>query len=146
MKTAESLCSPCPGNEKLHIEKGLAKNNNEFGRVLGSKASKQVMDMIIICCFNMDGMDPTGRKVGLLDRHHLWAFLVDPLYHLLRSTFLLVPQMAVLVQEMIEAYIPVDEDGSNATRERVTEEFMVCALIELINALTVFDSLTIFIH
>ena len=95
----------------------------------------------------MDGMDPTGRKVGLLDRHHLWAFLVDPLYHLLRSTFLLVPQMAVLVQEMIEAYIPVDGDGSNTTRERVTEEFMVCSsLIELINALTVFNLLTTFIY
>ena len=92
---------------KNDIEKGLAKNNNEFGRVLGSKASKQVMDMII-CCFNMDGMDPTGRKVGLLDRHHLWAFLVDPLNHSLRSTFHLMPQMAVLVQEMIEAYIPVE--------------------------------------
>ena len=125
MKTAESLCSPCPGNEKLHIEKGLAKNNNEFGRVLGSKASKQVMDMII-CCFNMDGMDPTGRKVGLLDRHHFWAYLVDPLNHSLRSTVLLMPEMSVLVKEMIEPYIPVDDDGSDTTRKRVTEDFMVC--------------------
>eukprot|EP00956_Cyclotella_meneghiniana_P037398 scaffold138000_cov60-Cyclotella_meneghiniana.AAC.1 len=39
---------------------------------------------------------------------------------------LLVPQMSVLVQEMIEVYIPVDDDGSDTTRKRVTEEFMAC--------------------
>eukprot|EP00956_Cyclotella_meneghiniana_P023375 scaffold45470_cov39-Cyclotella_meneghiniana.AAC.2 len=32
--------------------------------------------------------------------------------------------MSVLVQEMIEAYIPVDDDGSDTTHKRVTEEFM----------------------
>eukprot|EP00956_Cyclotella_meneghiniana_P034352 scaffold103910_cov23-Cyclotella_meneghiniana.AAC.1 len=32
--------------------------------------------------------------------------------------------MSVLVKEMIEAYIPVDDDGSDTTRKRVTEEFM----------------------
>ena len=42
---------------------------------------------------------------------------------------LLVPQMSVLVQEMIEAYIPVDDDGSDTTRKRVTEEFMACQQI-----------------
>ena len=110
---------------KNDIEKGLAKNNNEFGRVLGTEASKQVMDMIS-CRFNMDGMVPSGRKVGLLDRHHFWAYLVDPLNHSLRSTVLLMPEMSVLVKEMIEAYIPVDDDGSDTTRKRVTEEFMVC--------------------
>jgi hypothetical protein len=51
----------------------------------------------------MDGLDPLGRKVGLLDCHHLWAFLVDPFNHELRSTFCFQAEMAVLVKEMVEA-------------------------------------------
>jgi hypothetical protein len=73
----------------------------------------------------MDGLDPDGRKVGLLDRHHFYCFLVDPFNHQLRSQFMLVPDTAVLIKEMIEHYVPLDEDGSSTRRQRVKEEFMV---------------------
>ena len=85
---------------KNELQKGFAKNDNEFDRVFGSTASTAVMDMIS-CRFNLDEIDPTGRKVGLLDRHHLWAFLVDPMNHSLRSTFLPQAPMAALLKEMV---------------------------------------------
>jgi hypothetical protein len=66
----------------------------------------------------MDGMKPTGQKVGLLDCHHLLAYLVDPFNHSLRSTFLFPAKMSGLVDEMISACIPLDQDGSDQTHQR----------------------------
>ena len=108
---------------KNEVDVGLAKNDNEFARVLGSTAVREVMDTIN-CRFNMDGTKPTGQKVGLLDRHHLWAYLVDPFNHSLRSMFLLPAEMSELVDEMITAYIPLDQDGSDQTRKKIMAEFM----------------------
>ena len=76
-------------------------------------------------CFNMDGLDPSERKVGLLDCHHFYCFLVDPFNHQLRSEFHIQPEMAILVNEMINAYVPTDSDGSSTKQERVKSEFMV---------------------
>ena len=106
------------------LNRGLNFNNCEFNRVLGDGAAKEVADMIRER-FNMDGLDISGRKVGLLDRHHLWCYLVDPFNHQWRSTFYVDAPTAVLVNEMINAYVPVDDDGSSETRKRVKEEFMV---------------------
>jgi hypothetical protein len=103
------------------INRGL---DARFDEVLGENSRREVADMIRER-FNMDGMDTTGRKVGLLDRHHLMCFLVDPYSFELRSTFKLGTNLAPLVNEMIARYIPLDEDGSTASRERVKREFMV---------------------
>ena len=77
----------------------------------------------------MDGRDPSGRKVGLLDRHQLMAYLVDPYCHEWRDTFLLNTNKAELVREMIKMYIPLDEDESDTSRQRVKEEFMVSTAV-----------------
>lgn len=106
------------------LNMGLIRNNCEFNRKLGNGAMQEVANMIRER-FNMDGLDPDGRKVGLLDRHHFYCFLVDPFNHQLRSQFMLVPDTAVLIKEMIEHYVPLDEDGSSTRRQRVKEEFMV---------------------
>jgi hypothetical protein len=108
----------------------LNQNGGEFSRILGPGAAKEVATMIT-SRFNMDGLDPSGRKVGLLDRHHLWAFLVDPFNHELRSTFLLQANVAVLMREMIEAYVPLDADGSSTKRDKVKSEFMVSVSFNL---------------
>ena len=47
----------------------------DFDEVLGEGGRVQIAGMIRER-FNMDGNDPSGRKVGLLDRHHLMAFLL----------------------------------------------------------------------
>lgn len=113
--------------QALHNDliRGLTGNDGEFERVLGAGARAQVEDMIK-CRFNMDGNTPVGtRKVGLLDPHHFWAYLVDPFNHALRSKMLLRRDMSVIIDEMINAYIPMDEDGMSTARARVRNEFMV---------------------
>ena len=106
------------------LNKGLNWNNGEFNRKLGAGAAEEVAAMIT-GRFNMDGNDPIGSKVGLLDRHHLWGYLCDPFNHQMRDKFKLQVEMAELVKEMIEAYVPLDDDDSNETRRMVKEEFMV---------------------
>ena len=96
----------------------------DFDDVLGPGSRAQISSMIRVR-FNMNGLDPTGRKVGLLDRHHLMAFLVDPFGHDWRAKFELQTPLATLMREMIELYIKKDDNGSNTKQERVMKEFMV---------------------
>ena len=106
------------------INKGLRADNGRFDKVLGAESSKEVADMIRER-FNMDGKDTDGRKVGLLDRHHLMCFLVDPFSYEWRSKFLLQTNRAELVNEMINKYVPLDADGSSTSREIVMKDFQV---------------------
>ena len=62
--------------------------DGNFNAVLGDDLRLEVEKMIREQ-FNMDGMDPSGRKVALLDRVHLMCFLVDPFNHQWLSTVLL---------------------------------------------------------
>ena len=73
----------------------------------------------------MDGIDPTRRKVALLDHYHLICPLVDPFCHEWQSTFFIQINLAVLVNEMMEMYIPLDDNGSSTSRARAKKEFMV---------------------
>ena len=98
--------------------------NDEFDEVLGFGSKREVMDMIEER-FNMDGIAPAGRKVGLLDRMHLYCYIVDPYSYKWRSKFKLETDMSALINEMIETYIPRDEDGGSTARQRVKKEFMV---------------------
>jgi hypothetical protein len=105
---------------KNDINKGMT---DEFDAVLGDGAREEVWNMLSVR-FNMDGFDPSGRKVGLLDRHHLMAFICDPCGHELRATFQIQTPLAALMREMIDLYVPLDADGSSASRSRVMKEFM----------------------
>ena len=106
------------------LNKGLNQNNMEFDRKLGNGGAKEIAAMITQR-FNMDGMDPNGQKVGLIDRHHLWSYLCDPFNHEMCATFHLQAGMADLISEMIMAYVPLDEDGTASTQRKVKEDFMV---------------------
>ena len=75
--------------------------------------------------FNMDGKDPPGRKVGLLSRYQLMAYLVDPRAREWRNKFMLEADVAELVNEMIEMFVDLDKDGSSKTRLLVKRQFMV---------------------
>ena len=116
-----------PGTEN-DLNKGINFESGRFDELLGEGARVEVMDMI---CerFNMDGKDPSGRKVGLLDRHHLMAFLVDPFAHAWRGKFELQTCKAELVAEMIALYVPLDEDGSSKSRREMRKEFQVSVLL-----------------
>lgn len=137
-KLVHKLCSTCSFPITCYplliqalrneINQGMSVGDGQFDEVLGEGARAEVAGMIRER-FNMDGRDPSGRKVGLLDRHQLMAYLVDPYCHEWRDTFLLNTNKAELVREMIEMYIPLDEDESDTARQRVKEEFMVSTVV-----------------
>ena len=65
----------------------------EFDNALGEGSRVEVAKMLRER-FNMDGNDPDGRKVGLLDEHQLMCFLCDPhsrhwraMFHLSLNSF-----------------------------------------------------------
>ena len=124
-RCVQSRCSQ--GRGRCVRSAGLNADKNEFDVVLGEGSRKEVVYMIRNH-FNMDGRDPSGRKVGLLDRFHYWCFMVDPFNHEWRSTFKLEPSFAELEKEMVEAYVPLDEDGSTETRDRILKDFQVSYL------------------
>ena len=113
------------------LNKGLNVDNGKFDVILGEGSRKEVADMIRER-FNMDGRDPSGRKVGLLDRKDLMCFLVDPFSWEWRSRFFLQTSMAELVTEMIEHFIPLDADGSSESQERVNKEYQVRSCLSLL--------------
>ena len=82
----------------------------------------------------MDGRDPSGQKVGLLDEHHFMAYLCDPAGHEWRSKFKIQTELAPLMRKMINMYVPLDRDGLPTSRKRVLKEFRVstvCVMLEI---------------
>ena len=74
----------------------------------------------------MDGIDPSGtQKVGLIDKHQIWAFMCDPFNHVWRARFGIQGNFSVHVREMINHFIPLDADGSDGTRLEVKTDFEV---------------------
>ena len=98
--------------------------DDSFDEVLGAGSAKEVLDCIE-GRFNMDGEKPPGRKVGMLDRHHLWAFICDPYQHDWRRTFVIPGGLQMHVLNMIEYYIPLDEDGGSKARDDMEKQILV---------------------
>ena len=106
------------------INKAITAHDGKFDRVLGPGSAREIADMIRIR-FNMDGYNPPGRKVGLLDCHHIWCFLCDPFNHDWRSKFIIKGNLKVHVTEMINHFIPLDADGTSTTRHKLHKDFKV---------------------
>jgi len=98
----------------------------DIGDVLATGARAEVI-ALVSSRFNVDGHDPIGRKVGLLDWHHLMAFLC--------ATFKIQTPLAILMREMIYLYIPLDEDGGVTSRLMVFTESKV-SLCDFLQAKT----------
>ena len=109
------------------INKGLNAENGKFNRLLGKGVAQQVVNMIKPC-FNMNGENPDGRKVGLVDPHQIWAFMADPCNHSWRSNFAIEGSFPVHVRNMIEHYVPLDGDGSDKNRQAVKKDFLASLL------------------
>ena len=109
---------------KNELNKGLNHGNpGHFDRLLGDGSAQEIADMVRVR-FNMDGSHPGGAKVGLLDRYHWWCFIVDPNNAQLRNK-LQVKDLACYVREMIEWYVPLDDDGKSTMRKEVKNDFLV---------------------
>ena len=116
---------------KNHVNQGLnAEGPGKFDEILGEGALAQLV-ATIKDRFNMDGSDPSGRKVGLLDKHVLWAFLVDPFNHSWRSTFKMEGEFALHIKDMLEYFVPDNKDGSHVElRKTIRKQFLVSLMFE----------------
>ena len=106
-------------NAAIHADDGL------FDRVLGFGSSKEVAD-IVRPWFNMDGTSPAGSIVGLIDKYHIWCYLVDPFAGEWRDTMMIHGLIASYVTGMLEHFVPLTADGSCTMRDMVRQEFEVC--------------------
>jgi len=79
-----------------------------FDEIFCDGARSQLVDFVR-ARFNMDGEDPEGRKVGLLDNYQVWAFLADPHRELLPKAVYIDPSTARCLNDMIKFFCP-DKD------------------------------------
>lgn len=88
--------------------KNAVDEDGKFERIFGPGAAKVITD-VIDCWFNMDGKKPHSRKVVLLDRYHVWCFLMDPFNYEWRITFIIDGKLIWdLAMEMIAHFVPKD--------------------------------------
>ena len=106
------------------LKRGLNTDEAEdFDKLLDDGSARETADMLRVC-FNMDGRQPAGQKVGLLNRYHWMCFIIDPFSGSLRSN-LHIEDVANIVREMIELYVPLDDDGTATTRKVAKKDFLV---------------------
>ena len=108
-------------NSAIQADDGL------FDRVLGNGSAQEIMDLLGPR-FNMDGKKPAGQRVGLIDDYHLWAHLVDPHVGEWRARVILPRSVREIAKDMIDFFIPPDEDGGSTNREAMMKEFEVSQL------------------
>ena len=102
----------------MRNEISVALQAEQFDKFLGKGSAAEVAELIYPR-FNLGGEHPVGRKVGLLNKFHLWAALCDPYFRDWRSTFELEGNLANHINEMIAYFVPDDK------RKEVKDECMV---------------------
>ena len=75
----------------------------------------------------MDGQAPSGRKVGLLDRHHWWCFMMDPASYAFWNRVKLPFDICSMAKEMIEHFCPTTMNRYESVRHETLDEFTVSA-------------------
>ena len=113
------------------VKKALAQDNGEFDRVLGDGSSEEVMG-VIAGRFNFDCKPPPGRKVGLLDLHHMWCFMMDPYNSDWRGTLHIDANICAVAKAMIAHFISADEKDADQIRDDLLEEFTVSRKIDML--------------
>jgi hypothetical protein len=121
--------------QAMHNEVSAVISDEKFNRILGENSSDELIDMLMVR-FNFDGKNTPGRKVGLMDPQHIWAFYCDPFQHQLRSKFKPGSVFNLEINDMISHFIPDEElseeqvaRGEQTLREKMKEDFMVSHLI-----------------
>ena len=99
-------------------------------QILGPGSLKE-MNELFQPHFNMDGEPPAEMIVGLLDEYHLWSLLIDPHGHEWRSISKIGGVTRVHVKNMIEYFVPDNDDGSTNDRDKVEREYQVSASTEI---------------
>ena len=74
----------------------------------------------------------------MLDYYHLWVPLVDPFFHEWRNIVKFVVPIRVLAKEMIAFFVPLDDDGSETTREELLKDFEVSDVLNFLSCMSIF--------
>lgn len=105
------------------LERVLAEGNGEkVDRILGAGAKEQLRSIMAVC-FNKDGADLPGQKVGMLDVHHLWSHMVDPHARALDPQVCIEGRMPTQMTKMLLFFIPGDDDDATDLRQRIWMQF-----------------------
>ena len=80
-----------------------------FNYVYGNNTAEFLTDFIIKR-FNIDGKNPEGAKVGLLDTHSVWCFMVDPLTEKLKFNIEIKGGVARACNHMIKKLVIGDAE------------------------------------
>ena len=93
----------------------------EVVELFGDHAIEEIT-AIIESRFNMDGMEPAGRRVGLLDSYQLWCYAVDPFRDYLTPPPMAKPHIAYFIDAM-DFYPPPVDDYNKELRQQCHPEF-----------------------
>ena len=80
------------------VNKELMAEDRKFEWLLGEGSIAEVVAMVKPH-FYMNGEDPSGQKVGLIDEYQIWAFMVDPFNYYWWSTFNIEGDFALHVKK-----------------------------------------------
>ncbi len=80
----------------------------KFDSVFGAGCCTELADFIK-SRFNMDGDGTSTRKVGLLDRYQIWAYLVDPYKDKLPKQLAIEPSVVEQVNSMLDFFVRSDD-------------------------------------
>jgi len=84
-------------------------------------------DEIIPCLsprFNMDGSPPEGLRVGFLDPHAVWAYLLDPFLGEPGAPILhVLPNLTSQLEDMAAYFIPGDDESSLSERTSIVTDY-----------------------
>ena len=91
---------------------------------MGVDLADTVRDMLSVR-FNTDRQALLGCKVGLLNRHHWWCFMMNPASYTFRNRVNLPFDICSMAKEMIEHFCPTTMNPYKLVRRETLEEFTV---------------------
>jgi len=95
----------------------------KFDSVFGAGCCTELADFIK-SRFNMDGDGTSTRKVGLLDRYQIWAYLVDPYKDKLPKQLAIEPSVVEQVNSMLDFFVRSDnQDFQLDVRQKYMEYY-----------------------
>jgi hypothetical protein len=94
-----------------------------FVEILGECAEDECAK-IVRSRFNLNGRDPEGRKGGLLEEWHIWAFLVDPFARDLQPEPFIEGGVYSFVKSMVKHFVPGSTERDELKRKRLQMDFM----------------------
>jgi hypothetical protein len=102
------------------INQVLNCKDADFSVIMGAEVKAAVIAMVRVR-FNMDGVEPTGAKVGLLDQNQVWAHMVDPYKHQLSPAVHIQGGLPSHMRDMCDFFYPVDNVNHSTEQQNINK-------------------------